>query len=231
MSYEIYCGDCRVLSAKIPNGHCALAFADPPYWVGFDYKNGLSDKDMDYIDPVWLVTEMLRISKVAIITPGIVNMYDYPKPDWIYGWFKPGSTRRSMVLNGFNTWEPALIYGKPAKRVYQDSSYLPSVSNLNDSSVNFHGCPKPVSLMKEFISKFTDPRDRVADLMFGSGTTGIAALSLGRKFVGIELDFTYFTIAKRRLDDAQRAAHGLPKQLTGSAIDYADMPLWATEVT
>ena len=226
---ELYCGDCRKHSAKILDNSCALAFVDPPYWVDFNYKNGLSDKDMDRIDPVWLVSEMKRIAQVAIVTPGISNLYDYPKPDWVYGWYKPGSTRRSMVLNGFNTWEPLLIYGKPSKRVYQDSSYLPSVSNLNGADANFHGCPKPLKLMKEIIEKFTEPGETVADLMFGSGTTGVAALQLGRRFIGVELDENYFNIAVKRITDARRAAQGLPKQLAGRVEDYSDSPLFAME--
>lgn len=224
---ELYLGDCLVEMNRIKDNSIELGFADPPYWVDFDYKNGLSDAQMNYIEPAKLVNEMRRVSKVVIVTPGISNLYDYPKPDWIYGWFKPGSSRRSRVLNGFNTWEPVLIYGTPSKRVYQDSSYLPTVSNLSDSSANFHGCPKPIRLMKDLITKFTEPGETVADFMFGSGTTGIAALQLGRKFIGVEIDPTYFNLATKRILDAQRAASGQPKQLTGHESDLSDMPLFA----
>lgn len=200
---QIYTGDCRELCRAIPDQSVKLAFADPPYWVNFKYGSGKTDEQMDRIDPAWLVQEMMRIAQVTIVTPGIVNTFDYPKPAWIYGWFKPGSTRRSMILNGFNTWEPALIYGKPQQRVYQDSSYLPTVSNLNDKSANFHGCPKPVSLMAELIEKFTSPGEIIFDPMIGSGTTAIAAKQHGRIWLGFEIDPATAEQARRRVANTQ----------------------------
>ena len=200
---KIHCGDCRQLSRLLPDKIATLGFCDPPYWVDFTYGSGQNDNQMDYIEPIWIVNELKRIAQVVLVIPGIVNMYNYPKPNWVYGWFKPGSTRRSMILNGFNTWEPVLVYGQPAKRVYQDSSYLPSVSNLNDKSANFHGCPKPVGLMLDLVEKFTNPGDLVVDLMIGSGTTGIACKKLGRNFVGFEIDPHVVSKASERIQLTQ----------------------------
>jgi hypothetical protein len=65
----IACGDCREILPTLPAKSFQLAFADPPYWVGFDYGNE-TDKEMDYIDPNWLVNELLRVAEVVMITPG-----------------------------------------------------------------------------------------------------------------------------------------------------------------
>lgn len=199
----IVTGDARELASRIPGESVDLVFADPPYYVGFTYGTGVNDRSMTPVEPAWIVEQALRIAPVALITPGIVNVYDYPRPAWIYGWFKPGSTRRSMVLRGFNTWEPVLVYGQPAKRVYQDSSYLPSVSNLNGKDASFHGCPKPLSLMLELIERFTSPGDVVCDFFLGSGTTAIAARKLGRQYIGFEIDPATAERARERVQNTQ----------------------------
>ena len=198
-SQGIYTGDVRDLLPQVPDDSAALMFCDPPYWVGFRYGTGKTDDEFDYVEPEWIVAEGLRVASCVLITPGILSFYRYPPADWIYGWFKPGSTRRSAVLNGFNTWEPVLVYGKPVKNVWQDSSYLPSVSNLNDKSANFHGCPKPVNLLIELVDKFTYPGDTVIDPMIGSGTTAIAAKKLRRRWLGFEIDPEFVERARERV--------------------------------
>jgi site-specific DNA-methyltransferase (adenine-specific) len=67
-----------------------------------------------------------------------------------------------------------------------------------------HPTEKPVSLMKELVSLFTFDNDVVLDPFMGSGTTGVAAVQMGREFIGIELDEEYFNIACKRIEDAQR---------------------------
>jgi site-specific DNA-methyltransferase (adenine-specific) len=65
-----------------------------------------------------------------------------------------------------------------------------------------HPTEKPVWLMAEYIRNSSKPGDVVLDPFMGSGTTGVAALQQGRRFVGIELDPAHFDSACRRLDSA-----------------------------
>ena len=67
-----------------------------------------------------------------------------------------------------------------------------------------HPTPKPLWLMQSQIELFTDPGDVIVDPFMGSGTTAIACIGLGRKFIGIEIDNKYFDIACDRIDQAQR---------------------------
>ena len=92
---SIVTGDARELAAALPDGCAALAFADPPYWVGFKYSNGVTDADMEYIDPAWLAAELQRVGKVAMITPSIGHMYRYPAPRWVVAWYKPAAMGRN----------------------------------------------------------------------------------------------------------------------------------------
>jgi len=67
-----------------------------------------------------------------------------------------------------------------------------------------HPTQKPLSLLKDWVKKFTEEGETVLDPFMGSGTTGVACMKLGRKFIGIEKREDYFGIACRRIEDAQR---------------------------
>lgn len=66
-----------------------------------------------------------------------------------------------------------------------------------------HPTQKPVDVMKWCIEHLPDPHNKtILDPFMGSGTTGVACVKLGRKFIGIEIDETYFDIACKRIRDA-----------------------------
>ena len=65
-----------------------------------------------------------------------------------------------------------------------------------------HPTQKPVELIEKFILDSTNDSDIVLDTFAGSGTTGVACINTGRRFVGIELDDDYFEIAKGRIENA-----------------------------
>lgn len=67
-----------------------------------------------------------------------------------------------------------------------------------------HPTQKPVDLMAYLIRTYTNPGETVLDFTMGSGTTGVAAIQEGRRFVGIEKDAGYSEIAQRRISEATR---------------------------
>lgn len=68
----------------------------------------------------------------------------------------------------------------------------------------FHPTQKPLPLMKWCLSQLPPTATLILDPFMGSGTTGIAAVSLGRKFIGIEIEPKYFDIACRRIEAEAR---------------------------
>lgn len=66
---------------------------------------------------------------------------------------------------------------------------------------SLHPSQKPVDLLSYIIKTYSKEGDLVLDFCMGSGSTGVAALSLKRKFIGIEIDEKYYNIAKSRLTD------------------------------
>lgn len=75
----------------------------------------------------------------------------------------------------------------------------------------FHPTQKPVALMRRVIEDFTKPGDLVLDPFCGSGSTGVACIETGRRFVGIEIDAEYAAIARRRIEEAAMGIAALAK--------------------
>ena len=65
-----------------------------------------------------------------------------------------------------------------------------------------HPTQKPVALMEYLIRTYTNEGDTVLDNCMGSGSTGVACVNTGRRFIGVELDQGYFDIAKQRIESA-----------------------------
>ena len=81
--------------------------------------------------------------------------------------------------------------------------YPKNLIKFNRDKDKLHPTQKPVSLCEYLIQTYTNEGDVVLDNCMGSGTTGIACLNTNRKFIGMELDDTYFEIAKKRIDEAR----------------------------
>ena len=64
----------------------------------------------------------------------------------------------------------------------------------------YHPTQKPVLLMEYLIKTYTNEGEKVLDNCMGSGSTGVAAINTGRKFIGIELEKKYFDIAEKRIN-------------------------------
>lgn len=84
---------------------------------------------------------------------------------------------------------------------------VPSSIQKFNVEVGFHPTQKPTSLMEYLIRTYTNPSDIVLDNTMGSGTTGVAAARLGRRFIGIDSEEKYFDIACKRIDAAARQSN------------------------
>lgn len=74
----------------------------------------------------------------------------------------------------------------------------------SEKGENYHPTQKPVALQEWVLSLRWTPNGTILDPFMGSGTTGIACVNLGRKFIGIEIEKKYFDIACERIENAQR---------------------------
>lgn len=86
--------------------------------------------------------------------------------------------------------------------------YVQTHTNYPKSIISFtperglHPTQKPIALMEYLIRTYTNDNDLVLDNCMGSGTTGVACVNTNRNFIGIEMNETYFNIAKNRIEAA-----------------------------
>ena len=83
---------------------------------------------------------------------------------------------------------------------YPKTIWIESNSNRNN---RFHPTQKPVGLLEKLIKTYTNEGEVVLDNCMGSGSTGVACVNTGRKFIGIEIDKKYFDISKQRIEEAK----------------------------
>lgn len=70
-----------------------------------------------------------------------------------------------------------------------------------DREIGLHPTQKPVTLLEKLIRTYSNENDMILDNCMGYGSTGIACIQTGRKFIGIEKDENYFDIAMKRIQE------------------------------
>jgi site-specific DNA-methyltransferase (adenine-specific) len=190
----LYNADCLELMPTFAAGSIDAVITDPPY--GVDFRGN----DWDKLIPLW-IDKARNISKIVIFTTGITTLWDYPRPDWVISWYREASNSRSK-LGGFSHWSPIIVYGKPKFNVDILKLHAMVVGQEN-LKIN-HPTPKPIKLMKWLVSNAVNQDDLILDPFMGSGTTGVACVQTGRKFIGIEISKDYCDIAVKRIRDAEQ---------------------------
>ncbi len=105
-------------------------------------------------------------------------------------------------MNGFMSWDKLKEVDnsfRPTFNLPHDAKYKSNILKYKKDYTRLHPTQKPVLLLEDLIKTFTNEGDTVVDLTMGSGTTAIACQNTNRKFIGIELDDSYYEIAKKRI--------------------------------
>ena len=95
------------------------------------------------------------------------------------------------------SWE---VYDSEVKNPMDYIKIPAVVSNSKEKTI--HPTQKPVDLLEYLVKTYTNEGDLVLDFTMGSGSTGVACMNTGRRFIGIELDNNYFDIASKRIEEA-----------------------------
>ena len=114
-------------------------------------------------------------------------------------WFsKPYKTKSKQRSNPIQGLERGMSFCH--ETISENGERYPlSIIQLKKDNSKVHPTQKPVALMEYLIKTYTNEGDLVLDNCMGSGTTGVACVNTGRRFIGIELDENYFKIAKERI--------------------------------
>ena len=204
---RLICGDCREVLPTL--GNVDAVISDPPYGVGFKYESHIDDPETypSMMREVIGLIEPLRGDGPAVFWQGMLNA------DRWHEWF-PKGFRLFAACKGFVqyrpvgvqfSWDPVVFWGKPSvspsvERKDWHAQMLAPFGAGRDRVE--HPCPRPFEQMKYVVETFTDAPQTILDPFMGSGTTGVAAVKLGRKFIGIEIEPRYFDIACKRISDA-----------------------------
>ena len=120
--------------------------------------------------------------------------------------YNPQMVSKKLRVEDKNDSNGETFGGARVKRKHDNNGLgypknLLTISNANQKNRQ-HPTQKPVALMEYLIRTYTNEGEAVLDFTMGSGTTGVAAKNLNRDFIGIELDETYFNIAKDRIENS-----------------------------
>ena len=199
----LHCGDCREILPTL--GRVDAVVTDPPYGIGESSKNfasrgkiasadkyDKSDWDNKPCDPL-ILKWILNNSKEQIIWGG--NYFGLPGTSCFLVWDKMGPA------NDFADCE--LAWTNLPRAVRRIRFLWNGCMRMERDVAREHPTQKPIEVMRWCLGFLPNART-VLDPFMGSGTTGVAAVKLGRKFIGIEIEPKYFDIACRRIEEATR---------------------------
>ena len=199
---ELYLGDCREILPSL--GKVDAVVTDPPYGIreaaGKNVSRGLLATARDYGHSSWddvtadaAVGTAIEQSQWAIVFGG--NYYDLPPTSCWLVWDK-------MINGDFADCE--LAWTNLPKAVRRIQYMWNGMLRANKEPRGDHPTQKPIGVMKWCIEHLPEPSNVILDPFMGSGTTGVACVKLGRRFIGIEVDERYYDIACRRIEAATK---------------------------
>lgn len=197
----LYLGDCRDILPTLPKVDAVIT--DPPYGISFQSNHRsekhlkiANDGDADLL--VWACNIPVAHSRYVFCRWD--NLRDgVPSPKSVVTWIKNNWSMGDLQHEHARQTEVAMFW--PGPNHAWPGNRPTDVVHASRTGNCLHPTEKPVYLMEQFIGWTLGI---VADPFMGSGTTGVAAVRLGRKFVGIELDAKYFDIACKRIEQAQK---------------------------
>ena len=231
--WQVITGDCLEVMRGLDAGSVDAVITDPPYGIGYASSrttrmNGEPRKtranfgadvfDADWIPDAYRVLkddaylycftrwDVAHLWRDAFLAAGFKmgQRLVWDKAHWKMGDLRHYGSQVEDVLVVYKGG-PAMFPGGIGRRgnLFRFSSgYLP------EGQVD-HPTQKPVALMTQFVNDSTRPGDLILDPFCGSGTTGVACVQTGRRFIGIEIEEGYADIARARIAKAAEQARQL----------------------
>lgn len=215
----LYLGDCRELLLTLPAFDAVVT--DPPYGIGYSYHGGgvrnyapeksapIIGDDKDFDPSPWLAFPCLLFGADHFSTR-------LPAGRWL-SWDK----RRNVCPPRSQSDIELIWCSEPGPRRVCYHLWDGMLRDSEKDVPREHPTQKPVAVMQWCLAFFPGAQT-ILDPFMGSGTTGVACVKLGRKFIGVEIDPQYFDIACRRIEEATKQPDlfiGAPEPATQLAWD------------
>ena len=215
----LYLGDCMDILPTLDKVNAVIT--DPPYSekTHSNAKSNANGKDggksIDFKSIDYSLIELLLDNCSKLCDGWIVSNMDWRhittlefKKHFYYElirfgvWVKTNPMPQISSDRPANGWDGiAYIYPKNKKKIWNGGSmhgnWIGSVVTNGD-----HPTGKPIDMVLSWVQRFTNKSEIILDPFMGSGTTGVAAIQMGRKFIGIEREPKYFDIACKRIEQA-----------------------------
>lgn len=204
----LHLADCRDVLPAL--GGIDVVITDPPYaartHAGARSMRSLAQSPVDF--PAITGAELVGLAEsfCALARRWVVMTCDWQHAAQLSGpslvrlgvWVKQGAAPQFSGDRPGMGWEAVAMLHRAGRKRWNGGGHhavwhCPIVRGG-------HPTQKPERLVAEWVRLFSDPGEIILDPFMGSGTTGVAALKQGRRFIGIERDPRYFDLACRRLE-------------------------------
>lgn len=221
--------DSREIIKRIPDNSIDFILTDPPYNIGKHstgniplpgrtaMNNDVAEWDLEDFNPEEWAGEFIRILKptgnIFIFTSynqigrwhscldhrfDTTNFMIWHKTNPAPKIYKAGFLNSCEMI--FTCWNKGHTWNFISQTEMHNFIESPICMRPERLSNPKHPTQKPISILKKMISIASNEDDIIFDPFMGVGSTGVAALKLNRRFIGIELNQTYFTAAKQRIE-------------------------------
>ena len=197
---------CRLLSADIRGGlpevedeSVDYIITDPPYPKEYIPLYGdLSRLAARVLKPGGSLIVMTGQSYLPEVMAQLSSGMTY---HWIMSYLTPGGQSPQLFHKRLNTfWKPVLWYVKGTYSGDYIGDVLKSPTNNNDK--RYHEWGQSLGGMVDILERFTNPGDVILDPFLGGGTTGVAAVSMGRRFIGVDIEQGNISTSEKRIKEA-----------------------------
>jgi site-specific DNA-methyltransferase (adenine-specific) len=213
-------GDCLEVLAGVPDDSIDMILTDPPYGMSFvsnfrgdKYDKIANDNTLEWLEP--FVAELFRVAKDDTAHYMFCSYHHidkfkqaiekYFKLKNILVWEKNNTSMGDLRGDFAPKVEFVLFFHKGRRLI--EGKRDPNIFKFARTGNNFHPTEKPVDMLRYLMTKFSSPGDLILDPFMGSGSTGVAAVEEGRRFLGVELVEEYFTTADRRVLESIRTSY------------------------
>jgi DNA modification methylase len=217
VSVNIRMGDCMELMSGLPSNSVDLVLCDLPYGEVNQKSGGLRRLDREKADFCDMDLREVATQFNRICTGSIYAFCGTEQISPLVGYFKSyGMTTRVCAwektnpspMNGTRLWLSGLefcVFARKPNATFNEHCKK-ALWQAPSGRAKIHPTEKPLKLMERLVLASSNPGDVVLDNCMGSGTTGVAAVNTGRRFIGIEKDENYFEVASKRILEAMEAA-------------------------
>lgn len=211
--WTLMLGDCLERMKEIPDGSVDMVLCDIPYGEVSQKSAGLrlldrGDADRCDISLPDMVSHLVRVCGGSYyvfcgteqISTLVALFRVHDKTCRVGAWEKTNPS----PMNGTRLWLSGLefcVFARSSNSVFNEHCKK-ALWQAPSGRSKIHPTEKPVALMERLIRASSNEGQTVLDNTMGSGTTGVACVNTGRRFIGIERDADYFAKAKARIEQA-----------------------------